>query len=328
MTRLLLISFEHPNAHTYLECLRHLPEVELAGVAEPDIRRLPPNSELLNRIQRFEDYREMLRRVPADGAIICSANARHKEIVGDCARVGLPVLCEAPLATRTADAREMLAICQAHEVSLGICIPIRFGDNLIRARHLIEQGQLGKIRTVSARNCGKRPGDWFEDPELSGGGAIMAHTAGIITTLRWLFEAEFTNVFARASSRLHNLRVEDAALLTLEMSNGVKVTLDTSWSKPQQSFPGFTDVSLVIVGAGGVLNLEFFPPALNYHSEQAGKHLVISDDGDLNLRLLDNFVGSLNAGAPVAANGVDGLRALEVVDAAYRSVSSGAVVAL
>src|SRR5262249_52364629 len=153
------------------------------------------------------------------------------EMVVDCARVGLPVLCEHPLATRTADAREMLAICQAHEVLLGLCVPIRFSDALLQAKRLIEQGELGKILAVNARNCGTMPGDWFVDPELSGGGAIMTHTGDIITTLRWLVEAEFTNVYARASSRLHNLQVEDAALLTLEMSNEVIVTLDTSWSR-------------------------------------------------------------------------------------------------
>jgi predicted dehydrogenase len=328
MTRLLLISLEHPDAQSYLECLRHLPEVELAGLAEPDSRRLPANRDLLNAVQIFEDYREMLQKVSADGAIVCSANAKHKEMVIDCARAGLPVLCETPLATRTADAREMLAISQAHEVLLGLCSPIRFSDALIQAKRLIEQGELGKILAVNARNRGTMPGDWFVDPELSGGGAIMAHAADVIGALRWLSEAEFTSVFARASSVLHNLDVEDAGLLTLEMSNEAIVTLDTSWSRPKKSSPVGADISLTIIAARGVLNLELFPWTLNYYSEQAGKHLVISHDGDLTRQLLENFVRSLSGEATIAGNGVDGLRMLEVVEAAYKSVSSGTVVAL
>src|SRR2546430_568518 len=112
------------------------------------------------------------------------------------------------------------------------------------------------------------------------------------------------------------------------MSNEVFVTLDASWSRPKKSFPIWGDVSLVIIGTRGVLNLELFPWTLNYYSEEASKHLVISRDGDLNRLLLESFIKCLRTKTAVSADGVDGLRALEVVEAAYQSILSGKVVAL
>ena len=197
------------------------------------------------------DYHELLQTRAIDGVLICSANSRHKPMVLDFARARIPILCEKPLATKCVDAREMLAICEAHEVPLGICFPVRFSEPLRQAKRLLEQGGIGQVVAVKATNHGTMPGDWFVDPQLSGGGAVMDHTVHVVDALRWLFEAEFTQVFAHAANRLHAIPVEDVGLLTLEMSNEVVVTLDTSWSRPNRSFPIWGDVVIEIIGTPG-----------------------------------------------------------------------------
>ena len=328
MINLSIIGFEHLHAPHYLECLKRMPGVRVVAIAEPDGKRLDPHAELLAGIPVHLDYRSMLQEVSPHGVIICSANAKHKEAVIACARSGIPILCEKPLAAKTADARAMLAICQAHDVTLGICFPSRFSPALRQAKQLIHSGKLGKVLAVKSTNHGTMPGDWFVDPQLAGGGAIMDHAVHVVDALRWLFEAEFTQVFGHAATRLYNLAVEDVGLLSLEMSNEVFVTLDSSWSRPNKSFPVWGDVSLAIIGTEGVLNLELFPWTLNYYSEDAGKHLAIACDGDLNQRLLQNFVESIGGETTISANGLDGLRALEVAEAAYKSVSARKVISL
>src|SRR5207253_4603380 len=126
---------------------------------------------------------------------------------------------ENPVATRGLGAREMVAICPAHDVLLGMCFPGRFSPALRQAKQLIHKGELGKVLAVKSTNHGTMPGDWFVDPQLAGGGAIMDHAVHVVDVLRWLFEAEFTQVFCHAATRLYDLAVEDVGLLTLEMSN-------------------------------------------------------------------------------------------------------------
>ena len=328
MTDLAIISFEHVHASHYLDCLTRIDDVRLKAVAEAETERLVPFSSRLAGVAIYSDYREMLKTETLDGVIVCAANARHKDIVIDCARSGKAILCEKPIASRTADAHEMLAICQAHDVLLGICFPIRFSEALHRAKRLIKQKALGKVVAAKTTNHGTMPGGWFVDPHLAGGGAVMDHTVHIVDALRWLFDAEFTRVFAHAATRLYDVSVEDCGMLSLEMSNNVFVTLDTSWSRPNRSFPIWGDVSMTIVGTEGVLDLHLFPWTLNLYSENAGKHVAIAHDGDLNGVMLENFVGAIQDKTPLSANGVDGLRALEVVEAAYRSIATNSVVAL
>jgi UDP-N-acetylglucosamine 3-dehydrogenase len=327
-TRLALVSLEHVHAGHYLSCLRQVSGVELVAVAEADARRVSAHAGLLEGIRVVSDYQELLQPGALDGVLICSANSRHKQMVFDFARAGVPILCEKPIATKCLDAREMLAICEAHEVAFGVCFPMRFSEPLRQAKRLIEQEGLGRVLAVKATNRGTMPGDWFVDPQLSGGGAVMDHTVHVVDALRWLFEAEFTRVFAHASHRFHAIPVEDAGLLTLEMSNEVFATLDTSWSRPNKSFPIWGDVNLEIIGTGGVLNLELFPWTINHYSEPAGKHLADARDGDLSLRMLENFAGAVQRQAKLSASGLDGLRALEVVEAAYRSIATRQAVLL
>ncbi len=328
MPHLAILSFDHLHAFHYLECLTRMNTVHLAAVAEPDASRLAPHAQALSGVTVYADYQEMLGRESLDGVIICAANARHKEIVIDCARAGQAILCEKPIAIRTADGREMLAICEAHDILFGICFPVRFSEPLHRAKKLVQQGGLGKVAAVKATNHGTMPGGWFADPELAGGGAVMDHTVHVVDVLRWLFEAEFTRVFAHSATRLYEIPVEDCGLLTLEMSNGVFVSLDTSWSRPNRSFPIWGDVSLSIIGSEGVLDLDLFPWTLNLFSETVGKHLAIAHDGDLNQAMLENFAQAIQGQAKISATGMDGLRALEVAEAAYRSIQDQKVIEL
>lgn len=327
-TRLALVSLEHVHAGHYLFCMRNLAGIEVVAVAESDQRRVSAHAGLLEGLTVVSDYHELLRPGAVDGVLICSANSRHKPMVLDFARAKVPILCEKPIATKCVDAREMLAICEAHEVPLAICFPVRFSEPLRQAKRLIQQEGLGKVVAVKATNHGTMPGDWFANPQLSGGGAVMDHTVHVVDALRWLFEAEFTQVFAHAANRLHAIPVEDVGLLTLEMSNEVFVTLDTSWSRPNRSFPIWGDVTIEIIGTRGVISLDLFPWTLNYYSESAGKHLVDACDGDLSLRMLENFVGMIQGRGKLSASGLDGLRALEVVEAAYKSIATRQVVPL
>lgn len=327
-TRLAIVSLEHVHAGHYLSCFGSLRGVELVAVAESDQQRVSAHARLLEGVAVVADYRQLLDRRRVDGALICSANSRHKQMVLDFARAKIPILCEKPIATQCVDAREMLAVCEANDVPLGICFPVRCSEPLRHAKRLVEHGELGQLVAVKATNHGTMPGDWFVDPQLSGGGAIMDHTVHVVDALRWLFRAEFTQVFAHAAHRLHSIPVEDAGLLTLEMSNEVFVTLDTSWSRPNRSFPIWGDVTIEVIGTRGVVSLDLFPWTLNHYSESAGKHLVDARDGDLSLRMLQNFVAAIEGRTALLATGLDGLRALEVVEAAYKSIATQRVVSL
>jgi UDP-N-acetylglucosamine 3-dehydrogenase len=322
MLNLAIIGFEHLHAYHYFHLLREMPGIQL-HLVETDLSLLAPIETNLTKIPVYSNTEKLLSNIQVDGAIICTDNKGHHDSVIACARANIQMLCEKPIATTLEDAREMLALCGAHDVSLGICFPVRQSPVIQQARELIRQGGLGEVLAIKATNHGTMPGGWFVDPARSGGGAIIDHTVHVADALRWMLGAEFTRVFALASTRLHDIPVEDCGLLSLEMNNGVFVTLDTSWSRPHQSSPLWGDVSLRIVGTAGVLDLELFPWTINFFSEEAGKHLAVPCDGNLNQKMLNNFIQVIAGQEKITADGRDGLRALEVVCAAYKSLASG-----
>src|SRR5690606_13113069 len=128
-------------------------------------------------------------------------------------------------------------------------------------RDAVRGGAVGKPLVVAARNPGTCPHSWFVDPALSGGGAVMDHTVHVVDVLRWMFDAEVTEVYAEMDTRSYDIPVDDTGLLMMKMSNGLSVSLDTSWSRPD-SWPTWGGVEIEVIGEEGVLSLDAFADTL------------------------------------------------------------------
>ncbi len=123
--------------------------------------------------------------------------------------------------------------------------------------------------------------------------------------------------------------VDDGAILTLEfeggviadgVADGVFATIDPSWSRGE-GYPTWGDVTLRITGTSGVVNVDAFAEHLTTfeHEEEGGKVLWSHTGEDINELMLEDFLRGVAENHPAGASGVDGLRALEIVVAAYRS---------
>ena len=177
---------------------------------------------------------------------------------------------------------------------------------------------------VSATNHGSNPGGWFSDPAQSGGGAVTDHSPHVVDLMRWMFESEVTHVFAEVSQELFRGEVEDCAVLTFQFQNGVCVTLDPSWSRPiGHPFP--VDVTLEVVGSAGLARLDAFANHIAIYKANAPRqssYRVVRLGDDMDLAMVREFVGSVGSHrpGPTIASGVDGLRAVQVTEAAYESM--------
>ena len=57
----------------------------------------------------YSDWREMIEKEKPDAVSVCVPNVYHRELVLGCLEAGAHVLCEKPLATSVAEAKEMFA---------------------------------------------------------------------------------------------------------------------------------------------------------------------------------------------------------------------------
>jgi predicted dehydrogenase len=320
--RLAMLGVAHMHAQGYAHCLRQL-GITLTGVYDHEHQRAQAFAEQFGS-RAFEDVATLLSE-ELDGVIVCAENAYHRPLVERAAPKVAAILCEKPIATTLEDAHAMIDSCQQHGARLQIAFPVRFAPPVQQLKAQLDAGVLGTVISVSATNHGRMPGGWFMQKSLAGGGAVIDHTVHVIDLLRWFWQTEVTSVYAEVGEcLLHDIDIDDAGLLSFTLANGVYGTLDTSWSRPA-NYPTWGDVKLELLGERGIIRVDAFRQHLTLTAPTGVRYLPWGSNADMGL--MQDFLQVVSGREP-SITGVDGLKALEVALAAYRSAATGAVVRL
>ena len=310
-----MISFAHMHALSYANALQTL-GVGIAGIYD-DAARAKEMAENFGT-QVFSSLDELFA-ANLEGVIICSENSNHREHVLAAAGKVPNILCEKPIATTVEAAQAMISACEQAGSKLQIAFPVRFAPPVQKLKAVLDEGTLGRLISAKCTNHGKMPGGWFIDREKAGGGAVMDHTVHVIDVLRWALDTEVTEVYAEVGhGLLHETDIDDAGMLSFRLENGVYGTLDTSWSRPD-TYPTWGDVTIEILGERGIATVDAFDQKLTLTSAPAQKTEWIPWGSDADLGLVKDFVEMIETGREPSITGQDGLKALEVALAAYRS---------
>jgi len=333
--RVAILSFAHVHAASYVALLRDRPDVELL-TADPDAATAPAD-ELRGAAFAAEHgaayvdtYEEALAWRP-DAVVVCSENSRHREVVLAAAAAGAHVLCEKPLATRVADAEEMVAACEAAGVRLMTAYPVRFSPEFVTLRRLVASGALGTVLGGTGTNNGKVPAGraWFTDPDLAGGGALADHVVHLADLLDALLGEEAVAVRAVSNRVLHGgdpkVRAETGALVSITYAGGAEVTVDCSWSVPDGA-PTWGGLTLQVVGTGGTVEIDPFAAHVGGLVADGARQAWLGFGENLDALMLEHFLGCVRTGETPGPDGRVGLRTLRVVAAAQRSVAEGGAV--
>lgn len=307
-----------------------LPGVALLGVADEDAARGQAFA-ARHGIRLFPSYEALLAERP-DGVIVCSENARHRRLIELAAGAGAHVLCEKPLAITAEDAQVMVAACAQAGVILMTAFPMRFSPVMMEVKALLDGNGLGKVYAVSSTNNGQMPARhraWFVDRELAGGGAGMDHIVHLADLLRWYLRSEVATVYAQFNRILHadKVEVETGGLVMLTFTDGTFATIDCSWSRPL-GYPTWGGLALELIGERGVVSADGFRQNLINYGGQDVLTSWLPWGSDADRGMMAEFVSAIREGRPPAITGDDGLRAVEIVMAAYRSAETGQVVTL
>jgi predicted dehydrogenase len=324
------------HAWAYSRALRDLASATLVGVHDPE----PEHHRWLRAdfaVTPFEDADELLADPQVEAVLVCSATVDHRPYVELAAARGKHVMCEKPIATTLEDAHAMLAACEAAGVQLHLAFVSRFLPVVARAREAVRGGRLGDLIGVVGGNRGRAPlppsyPGWITDAHEAGGGALIDHAVHVSDVMHHVTGLEVTEVSAEAGALLWDCGVDDVALVSLRFANGAVGSIDPSWSVPEGN-PWSYDFYLRLVGTEGSLSVTDGAEAVHLVSARddrpAGSRQV-SFAEDAEGAMLEAFAASVRAGAArePCATGADGVRALEIALAGYRSSALGEVVRL
>lgn len=275
----------------------------------------------------YEELEVVLRDSQADAAYLAVPNSLHRELTERCARAGVHVLCEKPMAMDEEDCEAMIAVTEEHGVKLMIAYRLHFEETNLRAIEIVHSGLIGEARIFdSIFSQQVRLGDIRTQREL-GGGALFDLGLYCVNAARYLFRAEPLQVFAfRTTGTEERFRdVDEMTSVVLRFPEGRLAQFTAS--------QGAADVSTVrIVGTKGDLRLE---PAFDY-SRELQHHLTI--DGKLVERTFSSrdqfaaefiyFSRCIIEDLPPEPSGEEGLADVRVLRAIERSAATGQLITL
>jgi predicted dehydrogenase len=309
----------------HLPALRQIPGARVVSIvaATTDSARTAAES---NGVGHWTtDLAEALDRDDVDVVDIVAPPHVHRAAVVAAAAAGKHAICIKPLGRGVAEADAMLAGVRSAGTRLLYAENVPFIPAVLEMRRLVDAGHIGDVFRVKAcEGIGEPHSDWFFDPDRSGGGAILDMAVHSIEFCRFLAGAPVESVYAEAGTFVWGDRTaaEDTAVLTMRFANGVIGQCEDSWS-----LTGAMDSRFEVYGTKGRILVD------NLHRQPLQ---VVNTDGwtyplpvpgllaDGHLAMLTHLVECLRSGAPSVSEGEVGRDVLAVVDAALRSVSSGA----
>ena len=274
----------------------------------------------------FTSTEELCRCPEVDAVFVATPNACHLQDVLTAVDAGKPVLCEKPMGMNADECRQMIEAARRAGVLLGVAQIFRFEESTARLKELIAAGEIG--RTIFARAEFSYPGigharTWINDRSIAGGGPIADVGVHCIDALRYILNDESRSVMVFAQRDAQSGDVESAATLTLEFSSGTLATIMVS-TRAEYRTP------LEFVGDKGVLRADNGltvdrPITIELWREQKMVASQTVSNHSAYAKQVDAFAAAIEKRERFAVPGEEGLRNQLVLDAAYRSVSSGKI---
>ena len=243
----------------------------------------------------------------------------HCEQVIAAAEHGFHLLCDKPMALTPQECREMIAACDANSVHLQICFLFRFHSCFQQIRTWIDEGRFGKLvhgRMPFLKQYQLTPNEWRAQPEKGGGGCFMDLGPHSVDLLRYLI-GEVNAVSAFYNAAPQGIAVEETGGIFMRFDNGAQAFTDLSFSVPH------CDIVLELYGTEGtawVYNDDGWKIKTYFDGEQ---QIIASQFEDLYQCQFEHFATCVEKGVTPITTGIDGLRANEILAAAYRSGETG-----
>ncbi len=280
----------------------------------------------------FDDYEQLIDDDEVDVVDVVTPNHLHREVAVRAMAAGKDVICIKPLAHTLADAEAILVAAEKYGRRLLYAENVLFTPALRAFKELVDAGTFGDVfRLKSIHGVDLPHGSWFLDPERSGGGCIIDMAVHGLAFLDWFSgKAGVRSVHAQAATFMPGgHRVEDTSVLQLRFEDGRMGQTEDSWATPGgfdlryeaygSTGHGFLDLlhgHPIRSVTGG--NVEGGANAVRYHA--VDEHFV--KDG--HRAMMQHFLDVVVDGVSCESGALEGFRVMQLVDAAYRSVRSGA----
>jgi len=296
--------------------------VEVTAVAARDPQRARRFAARYGIATVHPDYAAVLADPDVDAVYVPLPNGLHAEWTLAALAAGKHVLCEKPLTSNTAQAREVADAADRSGLVVMEAFHYRYHPLMARVRQLLDDGAVGRIRRLRASLC--FPLYRFSDIRYRldlAGGATMDAGCYPVNLLRFLAGTEPTVVSARAELRTPGVDRAMTAHLSFPGAEGVD-SIDAEmvaslWSRRLLS------LSAQVWGDAGRLRVFNYIAPSTYHRltwHSGGRRHSERVPGETTYtHQLRAFLSAVRDGGPVPTSARDGVANMAVIDGIYRA---------
>jgi len=302
-------------------------------------------------VRCFADVPSMLAATDLDAVIIASPNHTHHAVLQPLFGSGLHILCEKPLATTVADARDLAMRAAAHNGVFWVGMEYRYMPPVTRFIADIKAGRTGRLRRLAIHEHRfpflPKVGDWNRFNRNSGG-TMVEKCCHFFDLMRAIIGAEPVRVFCSGAMDVNHLDeryggetpdIIDNSFTTVDFDNGVRAMLDlcmfAEGAEEQEQLVAIGDAAKLEVG---------IPSGMLVHSKRVGlmqpkqvtrEHVAVDAAAlgaghhhGATFYQLQAFLAAIENRTPPVVSAADGLAAVAMGIAAERSAAEHRVVTI
>jgi predicted dehydrogenase len=334
-----IVGLVHGHVHGFLQQSLHSSEIQIVAIAEPDQKLALQYAARygFEKTLLFADLDEMLQKTHPQAVLVYTNTYDHRRVVEICARRGVHVMMEKPLAVSLDDALAIEKAAHAGNIRVLVNYETTWYPSNKAAYDLVHEKALGEIRKVVIHDGHNGPKEigvepeflsWLTDPKLNGGGALFDFGCYGADLMTWLMDGKRPETVTAITQQIKPdvyPRVDDEATIVLTYPKAQAI-VQASWNWP------FSRKDMEVYGQKGyAITVQRDAVRVRQGGEESKEELVTAKP------LPPPYDNSLSYLRAVLVDGVqqDGLSSLEtnltvteILDAARRSAASGKTIRL
>lgn len=291
-------------------------------------------SELNLSVKKYIDYKELIKNEKIDVAIIATESGYHEKIGLYCLENNINVIIEKPIALSIEGAQKLVDKAEKKGLKITVSHQNRFNYPIQLLKKAITKEKMGKIFNGMARILWTRDMNYYLQAPWRGtweldGGTLMNQCIHNIDLLNWMMDSEIDTVYAQTSNYIRDIEAEDYGVIIIRYKDGKIGTIEGS----AIIYPKNLEETLTITGEKGTVVIGGMAVnKINTWRIEGDKEedFLKIDSGDPNSvygyghkALYKDFIEALEKDREPLVNGIQGMEAMKIILAAYRSQMTG-----
>lgn len=293
--------------------------------ADIKVLRRAGAAQQVGAIEQFDKLSKAIEFKP-QCAIIASPAPFHIETALELANIGCHLLIEKPLSNSIYKVKKLLDLCEKKDLILQVGYNLRFLNTLQVFREKILNGTIGQVLSINSE-VGQYLPSWRPNSDYRSsvsakselGGGVLLELSHELDYLRWIFgDINWMSAWLGKKSDLE-IDVEDSAMLQFCFDTGPIAQLSMDFFRQD------TSRRCVAKGSHGSISWDAVEGTVRIFEPKTASWATLlqhnANRDDTYIKQIQHFLNSIrgHSVSQYAAQGLDGLAVIEMVNAAKKS---------